>query len=108
MRTAVIVRGRHFRYQGHWFTAPTDGTFHVGSYRIDWPTLTEWLRNVTHPRGTACEKAGSFTVLWDERSDTVWVNSDQDCSLADDKPMRNYVVGHDVGSLPIALNWSIY
>lgn len=108
MRKIVATRNRHFLYNDHWFTAPTDGTFRVGSFRIDYPILSDWYRNVLHPHGTACEKAGSFTVLWDDRSDTVWVNSDQGCSLADDKPMRTYVLRHDVGSLPIGLNWSIY
>lgn len=108
MRTVVAVRNRQFYYHGHWFTAPAGGPFRVGSYRIDYPTMSLWYRNVVHPHGTRCEKAGLFTVLWDEGSDTVWVNSDQDCSLADDKPMHTYVLRHDVGSLPIGLNWSIW
>jgi len=109
MHQEIIVKNHQFTYHGHVFGAPANGRYRVGSFRIDYSVYTrKWYQNVVHPTGTAYEKAGSFTVLWNQSTGTVWVNTNQNGSLADDTPMHDFGRDHDVGSIPVAVNWDVY
>ncbi len=41
--------------------------------------------------------SGAFAVLWDETTNTVWVDTNQDHSFTDEKTMMDYRIRHDIG-----------
>ena len=46
-----------------------------------------------NPEGSS----GQFGILWDEKTNTIWVDTNQDKSFADEKPMTDYAKRSDIG-----------
>jgi hypothetical protein len=47
--------------------------------------------------GNPENSSGLFSVLWYEKTNTVWVDTDQDHSFINEKPMTDYHLNNDVG-----------
>ncbi|HEY0452891.1 S8 family serine peptidase [Actinophytocola sp.] len=55
------------------------------------------LGNDVNRDGNPAGSIGTFGVLWDPATNTVWVDTDQDKDFADEKPMTDYKVKQDIG-----------
>jgi hypothetical protein len=94
------VSGATFAFQGVTYTAPAAGNFRVGLFNERDPRLAPpvaEIGNDVNRDGNPAGSSGIFAVLWDPAADTVWVDTDQDASFADQTAMRNYKVNRDVG-----------
>ncbi|MGH9972079.1 MAG: S8 family serine peptidase, partial [Pyrinomonadaceae bacterium] len=89
----VAVDGR-FTSRGRSYIAPTSGNYRLGTFdeRINNPS--DDLNRDGNPAGSS----GLFSVLWDDMTNTVWVDSNQDSNFAAEKPMTDYCVRQDVGT----------
>jgi hypothetical protein len=97
MDAVIRVIGGHFSYGGITYIAPADGVFRFG--RLDGRALRwyEAIEPYVVLNGSAEGNGGLFPVLWDERSGTVWVDTNQNQSFADEHPMMDYAVRRDTG-----------
>jgi hypothetical protein len=96
MKTQVSVRGRSFEFNGKRFSAPKDGTFRVGMFDEGefYPRPTRFdVNRDGDPEGSS----RLFGVLWEEKTGTVWVDTDQDGDFNDEKAMREFAIARDVG-----------
>jgi hypothetical protein len=62
------------------------------------PRLAGELGNDVNRDGNPAGSIGTFGVLWDPATNTVWVDTDQDKSFADQDPMTDFKVKRDVGT----------
>ncbi len=95
----VVARGGRLSYRGREYVAPHDGTFEAamvnersfirGSiFQVD----EDLNRDGNPPNADSL-----FAVIWDVKRNTVWVDTDQDRSFTDERPLMDYHVRHDVG-----------
>ncbi|OLF15580.1 S8 family serine peptidase [Actinophytocola xanthii] len=61
------------------------------------PRLAGELGNDVNRDGNPAGSIGTFGVLWDPATNTVWVDTDQDKSFADEAAMTDFKVKRDVG-----------
>ncbi len=61
------------------------------------PRLGGELGNDVNRDGNPAGSIGTFGVLWDPATGTVWVDTNQNKDFADDEPMTDYKVEQDVG-----------
>ncbi len=99
MRNQVTASGKHISYKGVDFIAPRDGTYRIGflDERRFVPPYTYWLGGDLNRDGNPEGSSGLFGVLWDENSNEVWVDTNQNRDFTDDKSMKDYHIRHDVG-----------
>jgi len=93
MTEQVMTDGGKLIYRGISYTAPAVGRFRIGM-------LDERLNNSRgdlNCDGNPAGSSGLFAVLWDEATNTVWVDTNQNHSFADEKPMTDYRVRYDIG-----------
>ena len=95
----VTVVGGTFTAFGRTYTGMTpDGTYRLARMRED-------LLGATSEYGIACGSdldrnatcGDFFVMLWRASDNMVWVDSDNDGNMADESPMTNYRVNHDIG-----------
>ncbi len=95
----VTVVGGSFVAFGRTYTGMSpDGTYRLARMRED-------LLGATSEYGIACgsdlDRDGTcgdfFVMLWRATDNTVWIDSDNDGSMADESPMKDYSVNQDVG-----------
>lgn len=98
MRDTVVARDGRFVFLGREYIAPHDGVF-----RID--RLNErdfcWFRAYHCDLNRDGNPPGAdslFAVLWDERSNTVWVDVGQDADFTNDQGMTDYAIRRDIGT----------
>jgi hypothetical protein len=77
MSDQVAAAGGVFTYKDVSYTAPRDGAYRIGLY---------------------ARRKQPCAVLWDEKANTVWVDSNQNRSFADEKAMTDYDTRYDVGA----------
>jgi hypothetical protein len=94
MQQKVAAVDGRFTYQGFVHIAPADGTYHVGTFDERINGGSGDLNRDGNPTGSS----GIFSVLWEENTNTVWVDTNQDYNFADEKRMTDYYVRHDVGT----------
>lgn len=92
--------GTRFFYEGETYTAPTSGPFRLGQLderdpRFGDPDTANDLNRDGNPAGSS----GLFTIAWDESTDEIYVDTDQDLDFTDEQPMRDYTERFDVGHL---------
>ncbi|HEX6075404.1 MAG TPA: S8 family serine peptidase [Micromonosporaceae bacterium] len=90
------VSGPSFSAGGVDYTAPGAGNYRFGRLNERDPRLGGELGNDVNRDGNPAGSSGTFGVLWDG-ADTVWVDTDQDRSFADESAMRDYQTAYDVG-----------
>ena len=79
------------------YTAPKAGSYRFGVFDERHPDLGGELGNDVNRDGNPAGSSGLFGVLWDATSNTVWVDTNQNGSFADESGMTDYKVRYDVG-----------
>ncbi|HEX7745152.1 MAG TPA: S8 family serine peptidase [Micromonosporaceae bacterium] len=90
------VSGPSFTVDGKTYTAPSAGSFRFGLFNERDARLGGEIGNDVNRDGNPKDSSGLFGVLWDGAA-TVWVDTNQDGSFADQAAMTNYKVKYDVG-----------
>lgn len=99
METAVTAAGGTFTAHDTAYTAPRDGAFRFD--RLDEAKfdslagsgLEKDLNRDKNPEGSS----RMFGVLWDENTNDVWVDTDQDRSFTDEKALTDYSARQEFG-----------
>jgi subtilisin family serine protease len=96
--TIATVNGR-FTYGDRTYTAPRDGRFRIellDEAKFDSLSrngMNKDLNRDGNPEGSS----RLFAVLWDERTNDVWVDTDQDASFANEKQLTDFSVRPEFG-----------
>src|SRR5207245_10005931 len=69
------------------------GTFVAANFPGDY-----YLHGDVNRDGNPPGSSGLFAVLWNESTNEVWVDANQDHNLADEHAMTDYAVRFDVGT----------
>lgn len=93
MQAEVNTAAGKLSYQGNQYLVAVDGKYRIGKLNERIPTAAGDLNRDGNPAGSDA----LFAVLWDEHTNVVWVDTNQNLSFADEKPMTDYRVRHDVG-----------
>lgn len=91
------VAGGAFSAAGQEYNAPS-GDYRFGVFDERDPRLGGEVGNDVNRDGNPAGSSGTFGVLWDSATGTVWVDANQNQDFTDDKPMTDYKVKHDVGT----------
>jgi hypothetical protein len=94
MDTKVKASAGKLMYQNHAWSVPRDDEYRIGllNERVAGPTGD--LNRDGNPPGSN----ELFAVLWDDKANTVWVDTNQNYDFNDEKPMTDYALHHDVGT----------
>lgn len=97
MQTQVTVRQQSFEHDGRRYRVPKDGVFRVGMFDESafYPRPTGF--NDINRDGNPAGSSRLFGILWEERTGTVWVDTDQDLDFSDERPLREFAIDRDVG-----------
>ncbi|MFL6141082.1 MAG: S8 family serine peptidase [Labedaea sp.] len=84
------------------YTAPPGaGTLSFGVLNERDPRLGGELGNDLNRDGNPAGSVGTFGVAWDKTSNTIWVDTNQNKSFADQAPMTDYKVRFDQGTFGV-------
>ena len=78
---------------------PSEGTLAFAQLNERDPRLAGEEGNDLNRDGNPAGSSGLFGVAWNKTTDTVWVDTDQDGSMADEKAMQNFKLRYDQGTL---------
>ncbi|HEU0295931.1 MAG TPA: S8 family serine peptidase [Anaerolineales bacterium] len=78
------------------FTAPAAGTYRVGTINEHDSRLGGEVGRDLNRDGNPAGTRGVFAVLWNTDGNTVWVDTNQNNSFADEMAMTDYKVNYDV------------
>lgn len=96
MPTKVRAQNGRFVRDGREYIAPQDGSFRFALL----PRPTAFARGTQVPLAAVRQGDPSrLPLLWDRRTDTVWVDTNVDGSFADEKPLQPYERRGDIGVL---------
>lgn len=89
----VVAKAGRFTFHDKRYTSPAEGTFRFGTYDVGWirDTMTQGSTGLT---GSSSQVA----VLWNAKTNTVWVDTDEDQSFANEKPLHDYNASAEVGT----------
>jgi hypothetical protein len=98
----VRVVGAQFTDAGLVYRVPGDGTYRFGFFNF---FASEYVRKISEEGQwktislyqDADRKPRPVAVLWDEGSGRVWVDTNQNQDFRDEKALRDYNVGGDIG-----------
>ena len=93
METKVTASGQKLAYQDHSYLVSQDGQYRIGMLNERVASSSGDLNRDGNPAGSS----ELFAVLWDDKSNTVWVDTNQNYDFSDEQPMADYRVNHDVG-----------
>jgi hypothetical protein len=94
MKQVVTSSGRAVSFGGKTFQVPREGTYRIGSFserRFDMDSNASYIDQDIDRNGNPKGDDGLFGVLWDEKSNDVWVDTNRDSSFTDEKAMTDYV-----------------
>ncbi|SCF36553.1 Subtilase family protein [Micromonospora viridifaciens] len=91
------VSGSTFTVDGRTWTAPKAGSYRFGVFNERVANLGGEVGNDVNRDGNPAGSSGLFGVVWDGNK-TVWVDTNQNGSFADESPMTDYKVRYDVGT----------
>lgn len=91
------VKGASFVHKDVTYTAPAAGSYRIGVFNERDARLGGEVGSDVNRDGNPAGSSGLFGVLWDAKAGTVWVDTDQDRSFADETAMRDYKVAQQVG-----------
>ncbi|MEO7963665.1 MAG: S8 family serine peptidase, partial [Gemmatimonadaceae bacterium] len=92
MKDEVTATGGSLTWGGKSYGAPRSGTFRIASLNeaafdsLSASGLEKDLNRDGNPAGSS----RLFAVLWDRKSNDVWVDTNQNLSFADEKALTNY------------------
>jgi len=87
------VSGATFTFNSVLYTAPAAGSYRIGIFTENDPRLGGELGKNLNRDGDTTD---SWAVLWRTTSNTVWVDTNQNNTFADDMAMTDYKVNFDV------------
>ncbi|MBL8057850.1 MAG: S8 family serine peptidase [Anaerolineales bacterium] len=87
------VAGPSFDFQGVTYTAPGAGGYRIAIFNEGDPRLGGEVGSNVNRDGDSTDR---FAVLWDTAANTVYVDTNQNNSFADDMAMTDYKVRYDV------------
>jgi subtilisin family serine protease len=90
------VSGATFVYNSVTYTAPAAGSYRIGLFNERDSRLGGEVGSDVNRDGNPTGSSGIFAVLWDTLSNTVWVDTNQNNSFADEAGMTDYKVNYDV------------
>jgi hypothetical protein len=93
MQTEITSKGIKLSYRNRDYIVPTEGKYRIGTLNERKQDPADDLNRDGNPDGSN----PSFDLLWNESTNTVWVDTNQDFSFADEKPMTDYHVHKDIG-----------
>src|SRR4029078_12231384 len=87
--------------QGKTFTLPRAGTFRIGLFderRFNQPANAAYIDQDVDRNGNPKGDDGLFGVLWDERTNEVWVDIERRLSFTNQRAMTDSPRRQDVGT----------
>jgi hypothetical protein len=97
MDKQVHAQNGKFTIDGVTYVAPAYGDYRFGQFNeraLKNPAyLHQDVNFDRNPEGSS----GLFGVLWDEKSNTVWVDTDQDHSFSNERALQDYARRMDIG-----------
>ncbi len=100
MKAEVDASTGRATFGGKPFTVPRPGRYRIGLFderRFNDPANAAYIDQDVDRDGNPAGDDGLFGVLWDERTNDVWVDTNRDLSFADQKAMTDYIKRQDVG-----------
>ena len=100
MAAEAEARGLRISFHGKTFSTPRDGRFRGGLFserRWNDPANAGYMEQDLDRDGNPRGDDGSFGVLWDERNNDVWVDTDRDLDFADEKALTDYAKRPELG-----------
>ncbi|HJT65104.1 MAG TPA: S8 family serine peptidase [Pyrinomonadaceae bacterium] len=94
METKLKASAGKLIWQSHTWSVPRDDEYRLGLLNERMAGPTGDLNRDGNPPGSN----ELFAVLWDERTNTVWIDTNQNDDFNDEKPMTDYGLHHDVGT----------
>jgi hypothetical protein len=94
METKLEAHNGKLNYQNHTYSVPRDDEYRIG-------LLDERVNGPTGDLNRDCNAPGSsglFAVLWNDTTNGVWVDTNQNFDFNDEKPMTDYHLKHDIGT----------
>jgi len=92
------VSGSTFTYNNVTYTAPANAAYRIGLFNERNPNLGGEVGSDVNRDGNPAGSKGIFAVLWETNSNTVYVDTNQNNSFADEQAMKNYRERYDVGT----------
>src|ERR1043166_4394850 len=94
METKVVATNGKVSYQNYSYVVPREAQYRIGmlNERIAGPSGD--LNRDGNPAGSS----EVFAVLWNETTNTVWIDTNQNFDFTDEKPMTDYRIHHDIGT----------
>ncbi|HEU4589178.1 MAG TPA: S8 family serine peptidase [Gemmatimonadales bacterium] len=99
MQTTVTAAGGRFTHAGRTYTAPRDGRFRLDALNERMFKISDRLKGDLNRDGNPKDADSLFAVLWDEATNTVWVDADQDGDFTDEPALKDFAVRGDIGTL---------
>jgi hypothetical protein len=93
------VSGASFAFNSVTYTAPAAGNYRIGLFNECDPRLAGEVGNDVNRDGNPAGSSGIFAVLWNTASNTVYVDTNQNNSFADELGTTDYKTNYDVGNL---------
>lgn len=97
MRDEVLSRNGQFSFKGTAYTA-VDGRYRFGVFDESAQRSPYGGARDVNLDGNPSGSSNLFCVLWNRDSNTVWVDTNQDHSFIDEKPLTDYNVRYDFGA----------
>jgi hypothetical protein len=94
MKARVSSSGGRVVFEGKTFTVPRGGTYRIGFFserRFNDDSNASYIDQDIDRNGNPKGDDGLFGVLWDEKSNDVWVDTNRNLDFADEKMMTDYV-----------------
>ena len=103
MEQIVEAKSNKFQFNDEEYIAPKNGTFRIAqinefivdSLALYGSSIEKDLNRDGNPEGSS----RLFTVIWDKKSNNVWVDTDQDLKFNDEKALTDYDVRPEFGVL---------
>jgi subtilisin family serine protease len=97
LNMSAQVSGATFSYEGVTYTAPAAGSYRIALFNERDPRLGGEVGTDVNRDGNPAGSSGIFAVLWDTGTNSVYVDTNQNRTFADDAGMTDYRVNYDVG-----------
>lgn len=97
MDGVIKAENGKFTYKDQTYTAPADGEYRLGFFNERALHQPAYIYQDVNFDGNPPGSSGLFAVLWNEQKGVVWVDTNQNQSFADEKPMMDYARRMDLG-----------
>jgi hypothetical protein len=97
MDRVVHVTEKQFTVDSVIYTAPADGEYRFGVFNERDLKNPSYLHKDVNFDGNPEGSSGLFSLLWDEKTNTVWVDTDQDHNFQNERALQDYVKRGDIG-----------